>query len=837
MPRPVRAHRMIVTAIFLTCTSLAARAGSGASVSVDPALLDIHPGEALSERFLSRDANGGVLVDLFVDGDVAPDALRQQGIEVNAHVGRLSSARCPLPLLARLLAMPGIDRVTVASRCKLDLDRSAADVRANLIRSVTPPTFTGQTGAGVLVGAVDSGIDTSNPDFQNNDGTTRIVSIWDQTAAGTPPAGFTYGTEWTKAEIDAGTASEVDQEGHGTHVMGIAAGNGRATGNGEPQFQYVGIAPEADLCVVKTTLQTNAIVDGVSYIFQKAAALGKRAVVNLSLGTQEGAHDGSLPLDQMLSALSGPGKVLIASAGNEGDSGLHGQLTLSSTTTDNMTLVVPAYTPAVGTGNDFFLLSGWYPSRSRITLTITTPSGARVGPLATGQSLNGQNTQDGYVDVHNATSSPPNGGHEIFVQVYDGIASRPPGTGTWTFSFTPVFLQGGGRVDTYLYESSLGGSSSPAPVWNLGRMDFGVVSSPGSADSTVTVGAHATKDCWESDDGFGHCWSPLPTVGAIAPFSSPGPRRDGLLKPDLTAPGLGITSSRSADYVDAPPSAVATDGAHVNLAGTSMSAPHVTGAAALFLARSEWSGAGPLALRGRFPATARADAVTGQVPHFTWGSGKLDLANALPPPVILVRPAKGFQYVAGRYDSLRVSLAGFPSDSITFSLSKDGGATYPFALGTVSGGLPVGGSATLQFFVDASMTTTQGKIRAVSRNGASTLIGLSDSLFSVGVPAGVEADPAPAPARFVLSTNAPNPFNPITTIHFGLDRSGATTLRVYSVGGTLVRTLVETTLPAGQYHAVWDGRDRAGRPVGSGVYVYRLDQGDHHLARKMSLLR
>lgn len=836
MPRPVRANRMIVTALVLACSSLAARAGSGEPISVDPALNDIHPGEARSERFLSRDRNGGVLVDLFVEGDVAPETLRGLGVEVNAHAGRLSTARCPMPLLARLLGTAGIDRVTVAPRCKLDLDRSALDVHANQIRSITPPTFTGQTGAGVLVGTVDTGIDTSNPDFQNADGTTRIVSIWDQTATGTPPAGFTYGTEMTKAQIDAGTASEVDTQGHGTHVMGIAAGNGRATGNGEDPFQYVGIAPEADLCVVKTTLQSSAIVDGVSYIFQKAAALGKRAVVNLSLGTQEGAHDGSWPLDQMLSALSGPGKVLVASAGNEGASGMHGQLTLSGSTADNMTLVVPAYTPATGTGNDFFLLSGWYSSRSRITLTITTPSGARVGPLATGQNLIGQNTQDGFVDVHNGTTSSSNGTLEIFVQVYDGIATRPPGTGTWTFTFTPVFLQGGGRVDTYLYESSLG-VAGPAPTWNLGLFNGGVISSPGSADSTVTVGAHATKDCWESVDGFRHCWNPLPTIGAIAPFSSQGPRRDGLLKPDLTAPGLGITASLSAEYVDADPASVATDGVHVNFAGTSMSAPHVTGATALLLARSEWAGAGPLAIRGHLQATARGDAFTGPVPNWTWGSGKLDLALTLPPPVIVVRPSKGFLYAAGRYDSLTVTLAGFPSDSISFWFSKDGGATYPIPLGTVHGAFPVGGSATLPFFVDASMMTSQGKIRAVSRAGASTLTGLNDSLFTVGVPAGVDVDPAPAIARFALSPNAPNPFNPVTTIRFGLDRTGAVTLRVYDVAGTLVRTLVETSLPAGQYHAVWDGRDRAGRPVGSGVYIYRLDQSDRHIARKMSLLR
>ena len=69
----------------------------------------------------------------------------------------------------------------------------------------------------------------------------------------------------------------------------------------------------------KTTFQTGAIVDGVNYIFQKAASLGKQAVVNLSLGTQEGPHDGTLDMDVMLNALTGPGKIIVASAGNSGE--------------------------------------------------------------------------------------------------------------------------------------------------------------------------------------------------------------------------------------------------------------------------------------------------------------------------------------------------------------------------------------------------------------------------------------------------------------------------------------------------------------------------------------
>jgi len=792
----------------------------------------------MSERFLSRDRNGGVLVDLFLEGDLSPDLVRGQGIEVNSHVGRLMTARCPLPLLSRLLSLPGIQRVSVAERCKPNLDRSGLDVGINNIRTVTPPTFSGQTGAGILVGVVDTGIDYTNPDFQHEDGTTRLVSIWDQTAGGSPPPGFTYGTEWLPASINPGFASEIDDQGHGSHVMGIAAGDGSATGNGQPAFTYVGMAPEADLCAVKTTFETTAIVDGVSYIFQKAAALGKQAVVNLSLGTQVGPHDGTLDMDQMLNALTGPGKIIVASAGNEGDEKLHGQVTLSGTTPQSMTLTVPTYTPANGVGNDFLLLSGWYAGTSQISLKIVTPSGVTLGPVMTGSSLNAQNTVDGYLNIHNGTSTPSNGAHEIYVQIYDNLTIRPPKSGTWTFTFTPVSIPGGGRVDMYLYDSELDAGAGPRAVWNQNLAFGGVVASPGDADSVITAAAHTTKACWDSFDGHSYCWSPTPILGTIAPFSSQGPRRDGALKPDISAPGFGVTSTLSIQYFSVSPPLVATDGVHLNFAGTSMSAPHVTGGAALLLARSEWANATPSGIKARLRSTARADSFTGAVPNATRGAGKLDLgaALALPLTLLVTHPAKGDLYAAGKYDSVDVVVTGFTADSIAFALSQDGGGTYPTMLGTiynVAPGPPVG----FTFFVDPSMTTNQAKIRAVAQYGAASLTSFSDSLFSIGIPSAVETEPAVRPARFALLPNQPNPFNPVTTIHFELDRPGPASLRIYSVSGALVRTLVENRLPAGHYRAQWDGRDMSGRPVGSGIYVYRLTEGGRNLSRKMSLLK
>ncbi len=690
IPVPRSAPILLCAATLLTATLLAAASAQAAPRSVSPALAHVEPGQALSERFLSRDASGGVLVNLLVEGDVPPGLLRARGIQVNTQAGRYLTARCPLGLLTALLQMPGIDRVEVAERCERYLDLSVPDVGAYAVRTVPPPSFSGQTGAGVLVGIVDSGLDLAHPDFRNDDGTTRLVACWDQTVTtGPPPAGYTYGTEWTAAQINSGAATEADLDAHGTHVMGIIAGNGSATGNGQPQYTYVGLAPEADLCVVKTDFSTTGIVDGVSYIFQRASQLGKQAVVNLSLGTQAGPHDGTSAFDQMIDPLTGPGRIVVASAGNDGDTNLHGRVSVAGGV-QTMTLAVPTYTKNPGTQNDYLLFSGWYEGADDVSLTIVSPSGFTFGPVEPGTDLTGQSSKDGYLNIYNGTSAPSNGDHEIYIELFDAFANSAPKPGTWEVTFTPVSLGSTGRVDMYLYANRLGNGSALA-MWAEGLDVEGVVGSPGDADSVLAVAAHTTKDCWDAVNGSRYCWNPRPAVNAIASWSSHGPRRDGGLKPDLSAPGFGVVSALSGDANPAYPSAyISPDGAHVIEAGTSMSSPHVAGAAALLLAQPYWSGATPSRVKARLGSTARADAYTGALPNATWGHGKLDVAGALAPVFTLqvLHPAKGQYVPPGKPDSVVVVVGGFMADSVAVDLSLDGGATYPVALGTLYGVAP-----------------------------------------------------------------------------------------------------------------------------------------------------
>ncbi|HEY7726892.1 MAG TPA: S8 family serine peptidase [Candidatus Eisenbacteria bacterium] len=824
--------------LLLAAAWLAAAASALAKPpSLSPALGSVRPGEALSERFLARDAAGRTFADIFIDGDVPAGLLRAQGIEVNTVAGGLMTARCPLDRLSALLATPGVRRLEVAERCRPLLDQSIPDVDASSVRTVPPPSFTGQTGAGVLVGIVDSGIDWSHDDFKHPDGTTRLVAIWDQTSAtGPAPPGFTYGREWSASQINAGSCTETDTDGHGTHVMGIIAGDGSATGNGLPPYQYVGVAPEADLCVVKTTFASSNIVDGVSYIFQKAAALGKQAVVNLSLGTQAGPHDGTADMDIMLNALTGPGRILSASAGNTGLDNLHGKVFVTPSLSQAMTLSVPTYTRNPGTSNDYLIFSGWYEGSDAVSLTIRTPRGTTLGPVAPGAQLLGQNTTDGYLNIYNGTTAPSNGDNEIYIELFDAVSTRPPRSGTWTFTFSPVSIASTGRVDMYLYGDLLGDGSQLA-MWVQGLDPEGVVGSPGDADSIIATAAHATKDCWDSVDGNSYCWNPAPPLNAIADFSSHGPRRDGALKPDISAPGFGVTSTKSASYA-ADPALVATDGVHVNLPGTSMSSPHVAGTAALLLAQPAWSGSTPSQVKMRLQSTARSDAFTGTVPNMTWGFGKLDVALALAPllTVQVPYPPKGAYLPPGKPDSVTVMTGNLTADSILVDLSLDGGGTYPIPLGTLYGVVP-GTPTALSFFVAESLVTTQARVRATATAGAATVTAYSDSVFLIQAPVAVALEPSASAPRFALLPNSPNPFNPTTTIRFEVDRAGRTSLRIYDPRGRLVRALVNEALPAGRYRTVWDGTDDRGTAVASGVYLYAISSGGKNLTRKMTLLK
>ena len=193
-------------------------------------------------------------------------------------------------------------------------------------------------GKGTLIGIVDSGIDYENAEFRNEDGTTRIVSLWDQSVNGRPPAGYSAGTEYTREQIDAALATEdkevrrqmvktSDVSGHGTAVAGIAAGNGR----GSEGRRFRGAAPEAELIIVKMGApreggfpRTTELMRGVDYIVRKAVELRRPVAINISFGNTYGSHDGTSLVERFLNDIADMWKnVICIGSGNEGASAGH----------------------------------------------------------------------------------------------------------------------------------------------------------------------------------------------------------------------------------------------------------------------------------------------------------------------------------------------------------------------------------------------------------------------------------------------------------------------------------------------------------------------------------
>jgi hypothetical protein len=179
------------------------------------------------------------------------------------------------------------------------------------------------------------------------------------------------------------------------------------------------------------------------------------------------------------------------------------------------------------------------------------------------------------------------------------------------------------------------------------------------------------------------------------------------------------------------------------------------------------------------------------------------------------------------------------NNEIVWVAPEEGVASYVVYRGDAAGFLPSESTsiaivqAGSTAFVDVSGTPQHWyTLAAVDPTGASS--GFSDSQPTSEDPS---SDTVTVPARFVLHANEPNPFNPRTRIRFALPRQDDVLLEIYDVRGHLVRRLVDAPVQAGHHEFVWDGRDDAGRTLGSGTYVYRLRTASDVATRKMTLVR
>lgn len=431
----------------------------------------------------------------------------------------------------------------------------------------------GYTGKGVLVGVVDDGFNFNHGDFQDANGKTRILYMWNQmtdTPAQFPTSpAYAYGTEWDSTAINAGLAT-IPNNAHGTNCLGIAAGDGSQSGE-------KGIAPDANIILVVRKTGTGAtsanVIDAFNYIQKKAQLLGMPVSISYSIGGHAGAHDGTRDQELAIDSLSGNGVLFATAAGNDRTTGVYTNVYVSqSSTTD---LLFTAINPA-----GFFVGNAWISGLDSVGVSLVAPSGTTLSTIPTDSTTPVLTVTQGQFQLSNALYAP-NGDWNIQF----GIRPTAGNTGTWRLRLHGGRIVSTGKVDAWRTSSSANG------LWQNPIHEKTIVT-PSTADSAICVAAFQISD------------------GAISPVSSIGKTRDERNKPELTAPTNVATTA-------------GTQG------GTSASAPHVAGVGALLL-QSE-----PTLSVSRYKQllldSARTDAQTGAIPPFntSWGYGKLNALGAL----------------------------------------------------------------------------------------------------------------------------------------------------------------------------------------------------------------
>ncbi len=494
------------------------------------------------------------VVFIYCDEQADLSHLSQYGIRINQNRGKVRTAFVPIDSLDSLSEEPAIERIKPSRKLHWRMDVAPEKVALQQFKK----KHSQLSGKGVVIGIIDSGIDSEHPAFSG-----RISRIWDQTLSGNGVAEGAYGSELT----DKYLTMSLDTDGHGTHVAGIAGGS---------DTEFGGVAPEAKFIIVKTDLQDAHIADGVRYVFRVADEMGLPAVVNLSLGGHADGHDGTDSLSKIINAETGSGKIVCAAAGNEGNDNIHGQTNVK--TGDMATMRFSAPLDQVG----IVWLNGWYSRDSELEVSVRSPNGfvTPFQPIITDDNPSQEyNLSDARVEIVTPGKDPINGDYNFFVQIRgmgEGQFNQPVPGGVWQLRLRNTSSKET-RVDVWTLDDA-------NSVFFTGKSiaDSVKIGSPGCAANAITVAAYTSKAKYTDIDGKEREMGL--EVDTISEFSSEGPLRNGAQKPDLAAPGAMIVSALSSD-ADLSRSMI-INSKFVALAGTSMATPFVTGLVALLLQRN-----------------------------------------------------------------------------------------------------------------------------------------------------------------------------------------------------------------------------------------------------------
>lgn len=604
-------------------------------------------------------ARVGVLVKY--TGNV--DDLKAVGLEVGSVLANpstdfeIATGTIQLDAVEALAAIDHVVKVEMGRPLHSELDVSTVEILAKPLHRA-PASLTGRK---VVVGVIDSGLDYRHHAFRFASGGSRVLCIWDQSLTvrakrpqdpfqeAAPPEFPTVGVEYSQAQIDQALSAKNpldvvrvldDDKAHGTHVTGIAAGDGSQAGtrpgdNCTGADTYVGVAPDADIIFVRHSTasaqitareqlgESQNLVDAINYIFTRAdqldAGKGRPCVINISLGDNLGPHDGTSlveqAIDQML--VLSKRRAIVKSAGNEGDKKHHAMATVTAAGgPKTITFSMPP------DADRRQYMECWYPGTERLDVQLFAPgTPAPASPLVHPGDAPVPWPVDPSVTVTITSSlaDPDNNDNRIFLE-WDGAAGANPPNGNWSIVFTST--SGGAALLHCWLERGL---PEEAPIFTSDVTRTHTISIPGTSANVISVGSYAAE---ELKSGSGQHTQKKDDLAAS---SSRGPARTGVRKPTISAPGVSVTSVRANSH-----GGCCCDCCYdfyVDKSGTSMAAPHVTGVIALMFQKNP--DLDHVDIMAALSSTARDPGDGSTLPNNDWGTGKVDATaavNAAPAP-------------------------------------------------------------------------------------------------------------------------------------------------------------------------------------------------------------
>jgi subtilisin family serine protease len=567
-------------------------------------------------------------------------------VKVGTKAGNIWTVQIPENKFNDFIAINDIEYVQLDEAIHPNLDIARKTTRVDSVHKgiSLPMPYTGKN---VVVGILDVGLDYTHPAFYDTLGNTyRIKKVWEQKSNGTPPAGFSYGSELTDSLSIVTDGTDNGLQTHGTHVAGIAAGSGF----GSPTSgKYRGVAFESDLVMVGITPASSQwtsagmsdIIDGMNYVYTYAASVGKPAVVNLSWGCTVGPHDGTSLFSQACDNLTGPGKLFVVSAGNNGTNNVH--VKKDFTATDSLLKTVVNFNTGLSEKKTW--LDIWGDASKLFEVKLSLYNASTLINETRFFKLNGSTVDTFLVGASNDTcyfkitliASDYNLKPHALLDVYSKTTNN--------LCLTVKALDG--RVhawEGYVKESSgYYGSFTTGGIAGAiaGNADY-TIGEMACANSAITIGAYASKVSYIDVAGSSWSYNSYVNANKIVPFSSHGPTTDNRIKPEITAPGLTIGSSVSS--FDTAYSATGSSKTSVvrtfvsalngksyyygEMSGTSMSSPMVAGIVALLLQVNP--SFTPQQIKNILIQTAIKDTYTTATPNAAlWGAGKINAYQAI----------------------------------------------------------------------------------------------------------------------------------------------------------------------------------------------------------------